>query len=108
MKKKKSHVLAGLVLATGTVGLAASAQAADPAVGQAHYESTCVACHGPKGISVAPIYPNLAGQKEQYLITVLKEYRDGTRTNPIMAPMAKGLSDTDIGNLAAYLSRIRN
>lgn len=83
------------------------ALAADAAAGKAHYDGTCVACHGPAGISVAPIYPNLAGQKEPYLVEQLKAYRDGTRVNAIMAPMAKGLTDTQIVNLAAYLSALK-
>lgn len=84
-----------------------AARAADPAAGQKLYSTTCIACHGQNGISVAPIYPNLASQKDEYLITQLKAFRDGTRVNPIMNPMAKGLSDTDIANLAAYLSALR-
>lgn len=84
-----------------------SALAADPEAGKAQYSATCVACHGPGGISVAPIYPNLGGQKDQYLVEQLKAYRDGARQNPIMAPMAKGLNDTQIVNLAAYLAALK-
>ncbi|HKT32283.1 MAG TPA: cytochrome c [Gammaproteobacteria bacterium] len=83
------------------------ARAADPAAGQKLYSATCIACHGQNGISIAPIYPNIAGQKDQYLIAQLKAFRDGTRVNPIMSPMAKGLTDTDIANLAAYLSALK-
>ncbi len=90
--------------AAATAAFALTAQAADPAAGKAQYEATCVACHGPSGISVAPIYPNLGGQKEQYLVEQLKAYRDGTRSNPIMAPMAKLLTNTHIANLSAYLA----
>lgn len=79
------------------------AQAADPAAGKAQYEATCVACHGPSGISVAPVYPNLGGQKDQYIVAQLKAFRDGSRKNDIMQPQAQGLSDTQIANLAAYL-----
>jgi cytochrome c553 len=93
---------AALVLAA-----ALPAQAADAVAGKTHYDSTCVACHGPGGISVAPIYPNLAGQKAPYLVEQLKAYRDGTRVNAIMAPMAQGLSDTQIVNLAAYLAALK-
>ncbi len=101
----KRSVLAGI--AAASTGLAAAcAHAADPAAGKAKYDSTCIACHGAAGISVAPIYPNLAGQKDPYLVAQLKAFRDGTRANAIMAPMAKGLSDTDIVNLAAYLSAL--
>jgi len=40
-------------------------------------------------------------------VSSLKAYRDGDRTDPIMAPMAKGLSNTDIANLASYLTRLK-
>ena len=61
-----------------------------------------MACHGANGISPNPIWPNLAGQKDQYLIKQMKAFRDGTRNDPVMAPMAKMLTDDDIANLAAY------
>lgn len=85
-----------------------NASAADPAAGQKQFEATCAACHGQNGISVLPIYPNLAGQKMEYLVAQLKAFRDGTRVNPIMNPMAKGLSDIDIANLALYLSTLKS
>ena len=79
--------------------------AGDAAKGKAK-AATCVACHGANGIAIIPQYPNLAGQKEQYLILQLKAYRDGTRKNPIMAPMATGLSDEDINDLSAYYASL--
>ena len=66
---------------------------------------TCQACHGLDGKSVAPDYPNLAGQYASYMEKALRDYRDGRRTNPIMAPMAAGLSDQDIKDLAAWYSK---
>ena len=95
------------ILAIGAMLGATAAHAADPAAGKQQFEATCAACHGANGISVAPIYPNLAGQKEQYLVTQLKAFRDGSRPNAIMAPMAKGLSDTDIANIAVYVSTLK-
>ncbi len=100
----KRSLIASLLL---IAGMSATANAADPKVGKQLYQATCAACHGEKGISVAPIYPNLVSQKEQYLVSSLKAYRDGDRTDPIMAPMAKGLSNTDIANLASYLTRLK-
>lgn len=94
-------------IAAGAILITMLAQAADPAAGKKTFEATCAACHGTQGISVAPIYPNLAGQKEQYLVAQLKAFRDGTRKNAIMEPMAKNLSDTDIANLAAYISTLK-
>lgn len=96
-----------LILATGAFLASTFAQAADPAAGKQKYETTCVACHGANGISIAEIYPDLAGQKKAYLISQMQAFRDGTRKNPIMEPMAKGLSDIDIANMAEYLSAIK-
>lgn len=67
---------------------------------------TCAACHGGAGISPVGTWPNLAGQKEEYLVAQLTAFRDGTRENAQMAPMVSGLSDDDIANLAAYYSSL--
>ena len=66
----------------------------------------CAGCHGPDGISTVPTYPNLAGQKKGYLVMTLKGFRDGSRKNTIMNPMAKSLTDADIENLAAYYASL--
>ena len=68
--------------------------------------AVCAACHGPAGISVETSYPNLAGQKEAYLIAQLQQFRDGLRVDDTMAPMAKPLSDADIADLAAYYANL--
>lgn len=80
--------------------------AADAAAGKAK-SAICAACHGAAGISAAPMWPNLAGQKETYLAKQIKAFRDGTRTDPTMAPMVAGLTDTDIANLAAYYAGLK-
>ncbi len=77
--------------------------AGDAAAGKAK-SMTCMACHGAAGISPNGIWPNLAGQKEAYLVKQIKAFRDGVRVDPMMAPMVKALTDTDIDNLAAYYS----
>lgn len=82
---------------------ASPAMAADAAAGKA-LSVRCSACHGATGISVSPIWPNLAGQKEQYLVKQITAFRDGVRKDPTMAPMVAGLTDDDIANLAAYFS----
>ena len=79
--------------------------AGDAAAGKAK-SATCSACHGQNGISTNDIWPNLAGQKEGYLVAQLTAFRSGQRVNPMMAPMAAALSDTDIANLAAYYSSL--
>jgi len=86
--------------------LASTAWAADPAAGKAK-SVTCAACHGQTGISNNDEWPNLAGQKETYLVKQIKAFRDGSRTNAMMAPMVKPLSDADVENLAAYYASLK-
>lgn len=91
--------LIGIVLVSGTA-MAGNADAGKIKAG------TCTGCHGVDGISAVPNYPNLKGQKEQYLVKSLRAYREGRRTDPVMSPMARPLSDRDIDNLAAHFSRL--
>ena len=89
-------------LVTAMIFLSSSSvEAADIAAGKAK-SAICASCHGPGGNSVNPLGPNLAGQKEQYLAKQIKAFRDGTRKDPMMAPMVAALTDEDIANLAAY------
>jgi cytochrome c553 len=85
-----------------TVATMAVAQAGDANAAKGKAETLCAGCHGPDGISTNPIWPNLAGQKEQYLAKALADYKAGKRTDPTMAPLAKMLGDDEIQNLAAY------
>ena len=62
----------------------------------------CAACHGEGGHGANPAWPKLAAQKPGYLVNVLKAFRAGLRKDPTMAGVARGLSDADIANLAAY------
>jgi len=67
----------------------------------------CAGCHGPDGISTNPLWPNLAGQHAPYLAKQMRDFRDGKRNDPLMAPMSVGLSDQDIKNLAAYYASLK-
>ena len=66
----------------------------------------CEACHGADGNGIAPNYPALAGQYQDYLEQALREYKDGQRTNAIMNGMAAPLSDQDIKDLTAFFSSL--
>lgn len=68
---------------------------------------TCTSCHGAKGISAAPMWPNLKGQKAVYLVKQLKDFKSGKRKDPVMAPMAKPLSNKDMEDLAAYYESLK-
>ena len=99
--------LAGIVLAmvTGLIVNPAVALEGDARAGE-DKAKVCAACHGVKGISATDIWPNLAGQKEGYLVKQITAFRDGDRTDPSMAPMVAPLSDQDIADIAAFYSRL--
>jgi cytochrome c553 len=82
------------------------AYAANPDAGKAT-SAQCVGCHGPKGISAAGTFPNLAGQKADYLAAQLKAFRAKTRVAAVMNGMAASLKDEDIDNLAAYFASLK-
>ena len=99
------------ILATASaLILAASANIAiaggDAAAGKAK-AATCNACHGANGISAMPIYPNLAGQKEAYLVKQMKAFKDKSRKDPTMNAMAAPLSDADMANIAAHYAGMK-
>jgi cytochrome c553 len=98
------NILFKVVMAAAVI-VSPLASAADIEAGKAK-AATCAACHGPAGISAVGMWPNLAGQKEEYLAKQIKAFRDGTRSDPSMSPMAAPLSDADIANLAAYFSSL--
>jgi len=95
-----------LAVATATVMMASPVFAGDAAAGKTK-AAMCAACHGAAGISAIPMYPNLAGQKEAYLAKQLKDFKAGTRKDPVMSAMAAGLSDADVADLAAYYANIK-
>ena len=64
----------------------------------------CVSCHGQDGIAIAPTYPSLAGQHEDYIARAIDEYRKGGRKNPIMKGFAATLKDEDIAAIAEYFA----
>jgi cytochrome c553 len=103
MKMYKARILTLL----GLVAAAGSSMAADVEAGKSAAASVCSSCHGITGISASPAFPNLAGQKEDYLKTALTAYREGTRKAPIMNNMAASLSDADIANVSAYFAGLK-
>lgn len=68
--------------------------------------AACTACHGQNGISVNAAWPTLAGQHEDYLVHALQQYRDGTRTDPVMGAQAALVAEEDVARLARYFSRL--
>lgn len=80
--------------------------AGDASAGQAKSE-LCAACHGTQGIAIAPNFPNLAGQRVDFLYWQLVEFKRGTLTESPMTPLVADLSDADMRNLAAYFAGLK-
>ncbi len=80
----------------------------DAAAG-AQKSAVCLACHGANGVSVAPIFPRLAGQRPDYLYHRLVSFKRADAKDPYysispMTAIAATLSDEDMRNLATYFS----
>ena len=65
----------------------------------------CAACHGAKGNSSNPEWPNLAGQHPSYIYEQLKLYKSQKRNNSIMWGQAGNLSEQDMKDLAVYYAQ---
>lgn len=97
-----STVLAAITLTTAS----ANAQpTGDPEAGKAK-AALCVACHGPDGISINPLWPSLAGQQGPYLAKQIRAFRDGERVEPTMQPFVANLTDQDVEDIAAYYASL--
>ncbi|MGI8894836.1 MAG: c-type cytochrome, partial [Casimicrobiaceae bacterium] len=84
--------------------------------GQRHYVTTCGACHGPNGRGVQAMNaPGLNGMSDWYLVTQLKNFKQGVRGThpqdmygPQMALMAAILADDPaINDLVAYINTLQ-
>jgi cytochrome c553 len=71
----------------------------------------CEGCHGPSGhADVLPVNGRIAGQNEDYLVYILKEYRTGQLAGvnaAIMTYCVRQLSDDDIRVLAHYYAHLQ-
>jgi cytochrome subunit of sulfide dehydrogenase len=72
-------------------------------VGQSLY-ANCAACHGTTGKPAGTTLPPLAGQPRETLVTSMRAFKTGARPATIMHQIAKGYTDEQIEQIAAYLS----
>jgi len=64
---------------------------------------TCARCHGDATTEpVSTLVPRLEGLPRAYLARALEEYRDDLRASGFMAPIAHGMSDNEIADIAAH------
>ena len=66
----------------------------------------CAPCHGKTGLSVVPIYPNLAGQHQEYLLKQLLAFKYRRRKDTIMQGMVSRLNEDDMLEIAKYYANI--
>lgn len=93
---------AALLLALAAVPVAAQDVAA---LRQQALAATCANCHGTQGRAVdGTTVPGLAGMPAAYLVEQLKTFKAGTRPATVMHQLAKGYSDSQIEQLAAYFA----
>lgn len=95
-----------LLLFIGVLFTAFSVNAADIEAGKTK-SAICVSCHGANGISPNDLWPNLAGQKEGYLVAQIKAFRDDVRVNAMMKPMVANLTDQDVADIAAFYASLK-
>ncbi|MGZ8911241.1 MAG: c-type cytochrome [Methylococcaceae bacterium] len=76
---------------------------------------SCKSCHGDKGQGIKeekqddeilPAIPALAGQVATYTYKQLRDYFNGSRSHDSMTGPAKGLSEQDAADLAAWFSSL--
>ncbi len=91
------------ILALGLLFAFLPAAHADLAGGKRKAEA-CAACHGADGNSAAGQFPVLAGQTARYLYLQLKDFKEGRRSEPTMAPIVAKLSTKDMLDLAEYFA----
>lgn len=68
--------------------------------------AVCSACHGPAGISPAAIFPNLAGQRAEYLYWQLAEFKREARPESPMTSQVANLDDATLRDLAAWFASL--
>ncbi len=66
----------------------------------------CISCHGLKGVASNPQYPNIAGQKEAFLLSQMEAFKNGSRPVAAKSSLFGGLTSTDFADLAAHFSSL--
>lgn len=94
------HILGVLAL---SFSIPAVAHAGGDASAAAAKSQACEACH----LATTGDIPQLAGQRETYIVKQLKAFKAGDRKHspPVMNAIASALSDADMDNLAAFWNK---
>ncbi|TKC89480.1 c-type cytochrome [Trinickia terrae] len=107
---KVAHIVSLAMLLAGSAchDLERSRQVDNPAVsGKTIALQVCSNCHGATGVSVSPTFPKLAGQRKEYLVDQLTDFKNHARSDPNAKRFMWGfthLTDAQIDELATYFS----
>lgn len=100
-----------IVAALAGLALSVPAYAGGDAVAAKAKVSMCMGCHGiPLYQTVYPeVYkvPKIAGQSPEYIVKALQGYKTGERGHASMTGIARGLTDADMADLAAYYGKAK-
>ena len=66
----------------------------------------CLACHGDKGQSETPEVPSLGGQPVNFLLIQIYMFRERLRQVEPMTTAAQGLSDEELRQFSAFISKL--
>jgi cytochrome c553 len=76
----------------------------DPVLGK-EKSAYCQGCHGEVGMSVSPIFPNLAGQWADYIQKQFRNFQSHSRINETMNQVALTIDDFEnLYDIAAYFA----
>lgn len=99
-------LLGGLVLAVLAAPPAAAAPLSIPDTMAARM-AACVPCHGREGRATSQgFFPRIAGKPSGYLFNQLVNFRDGRRSNTVMAAMVEQMNDDYLRQIADYFSAL--
>jgi cytochrome c553 len=107
MKIRILRVLFGAALFW--LGMSASQAASDAELGKKKFY-TCEGCHSVAGYTnTYPTYhvPRLGGQHADYVVSALKAYGEDERKHASMKSNVVSLSEQDMEDIAAYVSKFR-
>lgn len=96
----------GACMAALLASVAMPAQAQDPMAVRA-LAANCATCHGTDGRSVGGVPPSLAGQSKATLLQLLLDYKAGRRAGTIMPQQARGYTDAQLEQIAAYFAAVK-
>ena len=69
--------------------------------------AACASCHGADGGGNAPAgFPALAQLPQIYITKQIADFQSGTRSNPVMTPIAKAMSAEDAESAAHYFASL--